>query len=89
VSARLEDGVIVLEGACRVEDAETLLGWLQADPSRVVDLTHAEHLHAAVLQILMALGPTLTGADKNDFIRDWITPSLTTGTPIGMTPRFN
>jgi len=76
MSARLDGNVIVLEGPCRVEDAEPLLGWLQADRSRVVDVTDAEHLHAAIVQILMALGPTLKGAGKDAFIRDWIAPAL-------------
>jgi hypothetical protein len=65
-----------MEGACRVEDAEPLLGWLQADMGRVVDLTGAEHLHAAVLQVLIALRPALRGAAKDPFLRDWITPAL-------------
>ena len=78
MSVRLEDNVIFLEGPCRVEDAEPLLGWLQADRSRVVDMTEAEHLHTAVLQILMALAPPIRGAGKNSFIRDWISPWLIT-----------
>ena len=78
MSVRLDGNIIILEGACRVEDAEPLLGWLQTDRSRIVDLTRAEHLHAAVFQILLALRPALTGAGKDAFIRDWITPALIT-----------
>ncbi len=76
MSAHLDGHVIRLEGQCRVEDAEPLLGWLQADRSRVVDLTDTEHLHTAVLQILMALKPSIHGTAKDPFIRDWITPTL-------------
>ncbi len=76
MTVRLEGHAILLEGQCRVEDAEPLLGWLQADRSRIVDLTGAEHLHAAVLQVLMALRPAIRGEGKDPFIRDWITPSL-------------
>ncbi|MFD0463136.1 hypothetical protein ACFQY9_16180 [Microvirga aerilata] len=61
MTVRLEGHAILLEGQCRVEDAEPLLGWLQADRSRIVDLSAAEHLHAAVLQILMALKPSIRG----------------------------
>lgn len=86
MSVRLDGNVIVLEGACRVEDAEPLLGWLQADRGRVVDLTEAEHLHAAVLQVLMALRPALSGAGKNSFMRDWITPALMAGGAADMAP---
>lgn len=77
MSARLNGNIIVLEGQCRVEDAEPLLGWLQADGSRVVDLTAAEHLHTAVVQVLMALRPGIRGAGNDSFVRDWIAPALT------------
>ena len=76
MSVRLDGNVIILEGQCRVEDAEPLLGWLQADRGRTVDLTDAEHLHAAVLQVLMALQPAVRGTARDDFLRDWITPAL-------------
>ena len=76
MSVRLEGNVILLEGPCRVEDAEPLLGLLQADRGRSVDLTGAEHLHAAVLQVLMALEPVLGETVKDAFLRNWIVPDL-------------
>ena len=82
MSVRLDGNVIILEGLCRVEDAEPLLGWLQADRGRMVDLAGAEHLHAAVLQVLMALRPTLRGAAGDAFLRDWITPALVGKNPV-------
>ena len=81
MSVRLDGNVIILEGPCRVEDAEPLLGWLQADRGRVVDLAGAEHLHAAVLQVLMALRPALRGVGQNAFIRNWVAPALTSAQP--------
>ena len=76
MSVRLDGNVIILEGPCRVEDAEPLLAWLQANRGRIVDLAGAEHLHAAVLQVLMALRPAIRGEAKDAFLRDWITPAL-------------
>jgi hypothetical protein len=76
MSVRLDGNVIFLEGPCRVEDAEPLLGWLQADRERMIDLTGAEHLHAAVLQVLMALRPPMRGTAGDTFLRDWIAPAL-------------
>jgi hypothetical protein len=76
MSARLDGNIILLEGQCRVEDAEPLLGWLQADSSRVVDLTDAEHLHAAIFQILMALRPPIREGEKDAFVQDWLIPIL-------------
>ncbi|GEO14805.1 hypothetical protein [Microvirga aerophila] len=82
MSVRLDGHIIKLEGACRVEDAEPLLAWLQADRSRVVDLTRAEHLHAAVVQVLIALEPPLQGESRDPFVRSWIAPLLREAGPI-------
>ncbi|WP_262271162.1 MULTISPECIES: hypothetical protein [Microvirga] len=76
MSVRLAGDAIVLEGPCRVEDAEPLLRWLQEKPGRVVDLTDAEHLHTAVFQVLLALRPTIRGEGKDTFVRDWMVPLL-------------
>lgn len=81
MSVRLEGAVILLEGPCRAEDAEPLLAWLQADGSRIVDLTNAEHLHGAVFQVLMALNPEIRGEGKDAFVRDWLSPILTAAKP--------
>ena len=81
MSVRLDGNVVVLEGQCRVEDAEPLLAWLQADQGRSVDVTKAEHLHAAVLQVLMVLRPDVQGIAGDAFLRDWITPALTGENP--------
>ena len=82
MSVRLNGNVILLEGPCRVEDAEPLLRLLQADGRRMVDLSAAEHLHAAALQVLMALRPVIRGAAEDAFLRDWITPALTGANPV-------
>ena len=87
MSVRLDGNVIILEGPCRVEDAEPLLGWLQADRGRMVDLAGTEHLHAAVLQVLMALRPAIRGAVGDAFLRDWITPALMGESPPESDPQ--
>ena len=87
MSVRLDGNVIILEGPCRVEDAEPLLGWLQADRGRTVDLAGAEHLHAAVLQVLMALRPTIRGTAGDTFLRDWIAPGFVGKNPIESDPQ--
>jgi len=46
-----------LEGNVSVEDAETLSQWLQQQAAPAVHLGKCEHLHAAVLQVLLALRP--------------------------------
>ena len=87
MSVRLDGGIIFLEGPCRVEDAEPLLGLLQTGRERTVDLTDAEHLHAAVLQILMALRPAIRGTAGDAFLREWIAPALIDATFVEPGPQ--
>ena len=59
---------VALSGICTVEEAEDLLGWLVKHPQAEVDLSGAEHLHAAVVQALMALAPRLVGQPADAFV---------------------
>lgn len=61
---------IILQGRCTVEDAETLLTALQDYPNHIVDLSDVTKLHTAVLQILLAVAPSLRGAPKDRFLRE-------------------
>ncbi|MBP0445363.1 hypothetical protein J8J14_11285 [Roseomonas sp. SSH11] len=81
MSVRLDGAVIRLEGECRVEDAEPLLSLLQEEAGRVVDLSAAGRLHAAVVQVLLALRPPLSGEPADSFAARWITPLLATARP--------
>jgi hypothetical protein len=75
MSVRIEDGMIRLEGACRVEDAEPLAAALLARV-RPVDITTCATLHAAVLQVLLAFQAPLTGKPATAFLRDHLAPAL-------------
>ena len=68
---RGDDGVIVLEGECPVEDAETLLQLLQAQPDGPVDWSACTRLHTAVLQVLMAAAPPMPGECGDAFVARW------------------
>jgi hypothetical protein len=48
-----------LEGIVGVDDAETLTQWLLQQAAPAVHLGKCEHLHGAVLQVLLALQPKL------------------------------
>lgn len=48
-----------LEGRVTVEEAEGLSEWLKKHPKSTVNLGKCEHVHAAVLQVLMALRPAV------------------------------
>lgn len=68
MTVRSQDGQIILEGRCRVEDAETLLVALQEQPDAVVRLDMAETIHSAVIQVLLAAKPQLKGVKKHRFL---------------------
>lgn len=76
MSVVLDAGTIHLRGASAVEDAEVLLGLLQADPAAPVDLRAAVGLHAAVVQVLMALRPGIIGPANDPFVNRWVLPML-------------
>lgn len=57
-----------LEGVVTVEEAEGLLQWLRARPAPAVHLGRCEHLHAAALQVLLALRPRLVAAPADPWL---------------------
>ncbi len=76
MSVALEDGVIRLAGAGRIEDAEALVALLQAHPFCLVDLAAAGALHTAVVQVLLAFRPEVAGTAGDDFLSTWVMPAL-------------
>ncbi len=57
-----------LEGNVSVEDAETLAQWLQQQDDPAVNLAKCEHLHGAVLQVLLALRPKVREQPADAFL---------------------
>ena len=53
---RGDNGMIVLDGVCPVEDAEPLLQMLQTMPAAGIDWTQCRQLHTAVLQLDRGVG---------------------------------
>jgi hypothetical protein len=82
MSVRVEGSVVRLIGECRVEDAEPLIAALQGGAALAVDLTSAGHLHAAVVQVLLALRPPLSGPPGDPFTAEWLVPLLAPA-PLG------
>ena len=56
-----DDGVILIEGLCPIEDAEVLLRRLSERPQAKVDWSACEQAHTAVVQVLMAAHPQMIG----------------------------
>lgn len=76
MSVLRDAGVLRLVGDCPVEDAEALMAQLLAEPGLAVDLAAAGALHAAVVQVLVALRPVLLGEPEDGFLRTWLLPAL-------------
>jgi hypothetical protein len=73
---RSDNGTLVLEGTCPVEDAEQLLQLLQNMPTAGVDWTQCRQLHTAVLQVILASGTVPIGPCGDAWVAQWIAPNL-------------
>ncbi len=86
MSVRVEGERVWLEGDCPAADAEALCAALIGQtrhtsetgrPGRVVDVSGALTLHAAVVQTLLALGPRIEGGLQDRFLRVHVASKLT------------
>jgi hypothetical protein len=57
-----------------VDEAETLLEWLQKKSSTKADLTSCTHLHPANLQVLLAGKAKIIAWPASELLRDWLEP---------------
>jgi hypothetical protein len=57
-----------LEGQVGADDAETLQRWLLAQARPAVHLGKCEDVHAAVLQVLLALRPRIAAAPAEPWL---------------------
>jgi hypothetical protein len=77
MSVRVEGQLIRLEGACGVEEAETLAALLDETQGWEIDLSGCGPLHASLVQALLAFRPKMLGTPPEDvFIRDFLLPAL-------------
>lgn len=78
MSVKLQShGVIELRDRCGADDAEVLQQHLLAMPGdATVEWSHCEHLHSAVVQVLLAGEPLLRGLPKNEFLSTYLAPLL-------------
>jgi len=59
-----------------VEEAETLLEWLQKKPSAKLDLSACVHLHPANLQVMMAAGASIAAWPADAAFTGWLKSAL-------------
>jgi anti-anti-sigma regulatory factor len=57
-----------LEGRIDAEDAESLAQWLKEQGKAAVNLSRCDHVHAAVLQVLLALEPKVTALPADPWL---------------------
>jgi hypothetical protein len=62
-----------LEGVVSVDDAEALAQWLRQQARPAVHLGKCEHVHAAVLQVLLALRPQVSAAPPDPWLAQVLT----------------
>ena len=68
------DGTIELSGHCGVEDAEALQRQLLDAPGATIAWNGCEHLHSAVIQVLLLSKPNIRGSPASAFLRTHIAP---------------
>jgi len=74
MSIEIRGEFVHLHGRCGIEDAEPLLEILSSAAS-IVDLTGCDHLHGALLQLLLTARPKLVG-EPGPFVMKWIVPLI-------------
>jgi hypothetical protein len=70
------EDMAVADGASIVEDALTLLEFLQSHATAKVDLSSCTHLHTAVLQVLLAARPEIVALPREVFLARWLSQVL-------------
>lgn len=69
-----DDGVIRLVGACAMEEAESLARLAVDHADAAIDWSGCELAHTAVIQVLLAAGPRVTGTPAGPFLARHICP---------------
>lgn len=72
MALEIQETVATLSGVVTVQDAEPLLEWLQANPGGALDLTACEHLHAAVLQVILRAKPRIQKNPTDPDLALWL-----------------
>lgn len=62
----------VLTDFVGVEEAENLLQWLLKNPKGKINLSACVHIHAANLQVLMAVKPAIAAWPNDENLQRWL-----------------
>lgn len=73
--------VALFKDIVSVDEAETLLEWLQKKPTARVDLSACTHLHPANLQVLMVAKPVVSAWPVDQALCGWIQSAMSPPNP--------
>jgi hypothetical protein len=68
--------LITLSGACPVDEAETLLQLLLANPAAEIDWRDCTAAHAAIIQVLLVARRPLRGPPVGAILKRIVTPAF-------------
>lgn len=74
MTIQTDGNMVRLAGRCGVDEAEALLSALLSGAA-TIDLSDCEHLHAAIVQVLMATRPVMIGSPA-PFLEAWVIPAI-------------
>lgn len=66
----------VCEGVCTADEAEPLARWLSGRRAALVHLGDAEHLHTAVVQVLLAANTLISASPQDPLLQEVLDPLL-------------
>ncbi|MCY0965524.1 hypothetical protein [Parathalassolituus penaei] len=71
----------VLSGNVGIEETDEILQWFRdrEQEKTELDLSDCDHLHAAILQVLMIARPRLSAMPANASFGEWVGNSLSSG----------
>jgi hypothetical protein len=77
------DQTLILAGVCTVEEAEAVLEWILEHPGGELDLSQAEHIHTAILQVLLAAGKSRVRPPQDPFLERVVSIGLSSAKKEG------
>lgn len=76
MSVEIREQVAYLSGQCGQEEADPLLDSLLDEEATAVHLGGCTHLHASVVQVLLACRPSIVAVPVDEGLERWLIPSL-------------
>jgi hypothetical protein len=81
MALRLEGNEIWLIDVCGAEEALEFVDLLLKAERPTINLSRCTHLHAALLQTVIAFKPAVSAQPTAPFLQKWISPMLSVGGP--------